>query len=732
MVERPRPSQQRVLQYTGGKMGISAVPGSGKTWTLSRLAAKLVREAPLRRDQQVLVVTLVNSARGKFEQEVRDLLQDTGLGVGYRVRTLHGLANDIVSERPGLVGLSDEFQILDEEESESIVRDSYESWWRAHPEFKHFVFKPEEINNRQALERWRDDAPKLAFNFIKQAKDLNLEPAQIREALNEARASTGQDLPLAAMCLDLYEAYERGLRYRGAVDFQDLIRLALRALETDTLYLARLRRRWPYILEDEAQDSSQLQEQILRKLAGEDGNWVRVGDPNQAIYETFTTANPKFLRDFLREPGVTAAELPESGRSTWSIIRLANHLIEWSLNHPNEAIRLKRPLDRPLIQPAESNPPDQPDHIAIMPNKYTPVEERKAIAASLKKALQDNPEQTIAVLMTMNHSGTDMAKVLREQKIDYIEHLRTTSSTRRVAARLRDVLFFLADPTRPAALANVYRAWRHSEGETAEVTAVAKRLTTINAVEAFIAPRGRDALEDLISGEEEAPLRDHLETFRAVIGRWQGAALLPPDQLILTLAGDLFSDAAEIATAYSLAVYLRDFAILHSDARLPHYAAELADVALNRRRFTGLNEDDEQFDPSRHKGKAVIMTLHGAKGLEWDRVYLMSVNNYDFPSADPFDSYLGEKWYARDKLDLQAEAFAQLQAALNGTPYVPGEATREARVDYAAERLRLLYVGITRAKKELIITWNTGRDGNLYEAKPLPELREWWNQERDR
>ena len=69
----------------------------------------------------------------------------------------------------------------------------------------------------------------------------------------------------------------------------DLIRLALEALQLDGEYLKRLQARWPYILEDEAQDSSRLQEEILRLLAGESGNWVRVGDPNQAIYETFTT-----------------------------------------------------------------------------------------------------------------------------------------------------------------------------------------------------------------------------------------------------------------------------------------------------------------------------------------------------------------------------------------------------------------------------------------------------------
>ena len=107
-----------------------------------------------------------------------------------------------------------------------------------------------------------------------------------------------QPLPLVEMGWAIYADYQRALTYRGAVDFDDLIRLALQALQLDPEFLQRLQVRWPFILEDEAQDSSRLQEEILRLLVGPVGNWVRVGDPNQAIYETFTTASPHFLRDF--------------------------------------------------------------------------------------------------------------------------------------------------------------------------------------------------------------------------------------------------------------------------------------------------------------------------------------------------------------------------------------------------------------------------------------------------
>ncbi|MDI7278094.1 MAG: UvrD-helicase domain-containing protein, partial [Anaerolineae bacterium] len=119
---RPRRAQQRVLQYQGGYMGVAAVPGSGKTQTLSALAADLVARR-IADDQEVLIVTLVNSAVGNFAARIAGHLRERGLPpqAGYRVRTLHGLAHDIVRERPGLVGLADDFQIVDERTAAQIM-----------------------------------------------------------------------------------------------------------------------------------------------------------------------------------------------------------------------------------------------------------------------------------------------------------------------------------------------------------------------------------------------------------------------------------------------------------------------------------------------------------------------------------------------------------------------------------------------------------------------------------
>jgi DNA helicase-2/ATP-dependent DNA helicase PcrA len=126
--------------------------------------------------------------------------------------------------------------------------------------------------------------------------------------------------------------------------------------------------------------------------------------------------------------------------------------------------------------------------------------------------------------------------------------------------------------------------------------------------------------------------------------------------------------------------------------------------------------------------------VHKAKGLEWDKVYLISVNDYSFPSALPGDQYISEKWFVRDSLNLQAEMLAQLRALHENPelfPYAEGQPTQEARWDYAAERLRLLYVGITRAKQALVMTWNTGRRGEAQPAAPFIALQTWWEEQRN-
>jgi len=743
---KARPKQLAVLAYAGGKMGVSAVPGSGKTLTLSALAARLVADGTLADDQEVLVVTLVNSAVDNFAGRVGAFVRARGLlpNLGYRVRTLHGLAHDIVRERPALVGLSDDFSIVDEREANEMLQDAAAAWLRSNPQAADdFLAHDLEPRKRDWVLRkqWPDLAIGVARAFIKRAKDLEVAPDQL-----DLPQEVTDRLPLVEMGAAVYADYQRALRYRGAVDFDDLIRLALQALLLDDELLARLRHQWPYILEDEAQDSSRLQEEILRLLAGEDGNWVRVGDPNQAIYETFTTANPRYLRAFIKREDVAARELPNSGRSTRSIITLANYLIDWSRSdHPVEPVR--QALTPPHIRPTppgdpQPNPPDAPDQVYVVGRKFSPNEELRAVADSLARWLPDHSEETVAVLVPRNQRGFEMVEMLKARGLEVVELLRSTRSTRETAGALGNVLKYLADPVSSTKLARVYRVWRRDDraDETARerLDWVAKLLRKCRRVEDFLWPRpDRDWLADLALDEEAVgDVYDQLIDFRKLVRRWQKATLLPIDQLILTLAQDLFEEPVDLALAHKLAGFLRRMSDGHPDWRLPELVQELAVVARNERRFLGLSDDDAGFDPERYKGQVVVATAHKAKGLEWDRVYLMSVNDYNFPSALANDQFISEKWFVRDHLNLEAEALAQLESVLQvgelaAFEYREGRASRQARLEYAAERLRLLYVGITRARRSLILTWNTGRRGNQHPAIPFVALRTFWEEGED-
>jgi DNA helicase-2/ATP-dependent DNA helicase PcrA len=732
-----RPKQLEILQYTRGKMGISAVPGSGKTWTLSFLAADLLKRNILLDDQEILIVTLVNSAVDNFYNRISSFIEARGLipNIGYRVRTLHGLAHDIVRERPELLGLDTNFQIIDEREAESIRDGVAQAWLQSHPGMLDGYLNPTIEESKQDWVK-REQLPELvkeiALSFIRFAKDNRYTPERLFEKLNQIPLP----LPLAKMGQEMYENYQNALIYRGAVDFDDLIRLALSALELDVALLERLRHRWPYILEDEAQDSSLLQEAILTLLSGENGNWVRVGDPNQAIYETFTTANPEYLRNFLLQPGVIEKELPNSGRSTPGLINLANHLVEWTnTQHPNESVQNALQAS-PRIEPTpqddpQPNPPDDQTYIHISLQKFTPTTEVQAVADSLARWLPEHPDSTVAVLAPRNVRSFDLVDELRKRNIPYHDDLlRSSSTTRFSAGSLGHILRYLTEPQSSSKLAMVYRVWkrdsRQDETEKKLVEQVVEIIHKINHVEDYLWPvNGKDWLDDSALHVQSPEIYNQLSQFRQLIQRWQNSVLLPIDQIVLTLAQDLLTDPGELAVAHKLAVVLGRAQQAHPDWRLPQLSDELVVIAKNERRFLGFSDSDTGFEPEKYKGIVIVSTIHKAKGLEWDRVYLMSVNNYDFPSGKQSDPYISEKWFIRDFLNIDAEALAQLKATISTEPYQwyeEGPATIKARMDYARERLRLLYVGITRAKKELIITWNNGRRGESQPAVPLVEL----------
>jgi len=280
-----------------------------------------------------------------------------------------------------------------------------------------------------------------------------------------------------------------------------------------------------------------------------------------------------------------------------------------------------------------------------------------------------------------------------------------------------NILNYLGDPKSSSKLSLAYRVWRRAAGDDKETQAFHQAITGIirgiDRVEDYLWPAGTDDWLVEVDQEHENPaVYDELFAFRTVVRRWHTTIFLPIDQLVLTISQDLFLDPTELALAHKLSSLLRQFSEAHPDWRLPEFTEELANIARNQRKYLGFSQEDEAFDPDLYPGRVVVATMHKAKGLEWDCVFLTALNNYNFPSGDDYDRFQSEKWFVRSHLNLEAEVIAQLKTLTENHPfnwYQPGQASHEARQEFIRERLRLFFVGITRARRWLTATWNTGR-----------------------
>ena len=750
MAFTPREEQKLVLSYTGGTMGISAVPGSGKTFTLSALAADLIEKlvkscGDQEPDQEILIVTFSNAAALNFSARIAAFLAERGLlpGIGYKVCTLHSMALDIIRGHTQQLGIAEDFTVLDEVGSDALLQRAVDLWLDADMrDTFDLVVDPNlrpETQDEKYREKWRQDVTDIVRNVISQAKDYHITPEELRDdlALTDDRFAR----PLLEMVCDIYGFYQTQLRNYPAMDFADLMFNAYRLLASDSGYLAYLQNRWPYILEDEAQDSSLIQEEVLRLLTARSGNWVRVGDPNQAINETFTTANPKYLRNFIAKAQLSVP-METAGRSQRSVLAQANRLVNYVVSaHPNPAcrdglaptyVRLTRPDDR------QGNPPDDPSRIVYDPQLYSTRDEVDVVSRLAVKHAQEHPNETIAILTPSNDYGKEFVNRLEELPIEVVEVLKSTKKARASADVIAVVLDWLSLPLNRKHCLTLFRML-YSEREKGEFYLTAEDQARVTAAlealehpEEFFYPVSEESLKKLIEswGFDEF-LQQTLFRFRYFLKRWLDARFLPIDQLILLIGQDLFHTSEDLCCAGQIGILLSQIVRMNPELGLGSMAAEVRRIASNANLYAGLRGSDSQFDPNDYPGKIVVTTYHKAKGLEWDQVFLTSCNNYDFPDGSEAQ-YANRRYkprYVRDGLDLQAEILQALKAVSGVEPglrYRRGDGSREAWLDGVKERLRLLYVGITRAKKGLYVSFNSGRFGKTTEANVVMKLRATW------
>ncbi len=735
-----RPAQEEILKYESGRMAISAVPGSGKTFVLTRLAALLIAAGRLQVDagQRVLIVTYLNSSVDTFQARISSWLRELGLPPtsGYDVRTLHSLAREILLFDPAAAGVPPDFPVLDDGQRTLYLARAVDAWINENRADWYALLPPEAADSPRLRARWRNVTEEAARDLIRVAKNRRFAPGAIRVCLHQRLNRWMRDreeagpadgfygeaarlpsppvwLSLVAMLTGIYSRYQTAVETQGALDFDDLVWRAADLLAQDAGVVEALRQRWPYVLEDEAQDSLPLQEVLLETLTGPYGNWVRVGDPNQAITSSFTSAHPIHFRRFLEQPDVINRPLADSGRSSRKIIALANRLVEWACDdHPVRQVRQAAFL-RQQIRPtppgdSQPNPPDAQSTIRIRVYKHREREELPTVARHAWEHARRHPEQTIAVLVPTNETGFAVGEHLDSLGADFDELLRGSGRSQEIAAALYGVLGLLADPLSTRRLEEAYEALLDLEALPPPTRSPAERdriLTLLRSVQRpealFYPPRGGDMADALPTGIATAAEETAIAAFVARMRAFFSALELPPDALVLAVADDLFRGDADLALAYQISGYVRLLSDANPTWRLPELAAQLEGIAAGSVHLPGVGPRDVGYEP--RAGRITLTTQHRAKGLEWDTVFLVGIDGFWIP--DNLEAhFMGVDDFVGG--DLGAEVTAQLQELMEGdTGSLPDlTATQTTHVEVIAERLRLLYVGITRARLNLFIS----------------------------
>ncbi|AGB41502.1 DNA/RNA helicase, superfamily I [Halobacteroides halobius DSM 5150] len=705
-----RPGQDEVVKYRSGYLAVPAVPGAGKTFTLAHLAADLITEGYIK-SGKILIVTYMNAAVANFRTRINNFLEQRGFpkNRGFEVKTLHSLAVSILKEKSDLVLINDDFTVIDQRQKWQIIAELSTKWLQENKSNWKGI-----ISNRKAEDRWKNKFPGLVQTWISHLKMRGIDRDKALKLRQRIASSS-----YLAWALELLLDYSQVLHQKGWVDFDDLLINTWRLLKSDAQFCQRLREKWTYVFEDEAQDSNLVQETILKLLAGADGNLVRVGDSNQAIMGTFTAADPDVFRSFCNQASVKKESILYSGRSSQDIIDLANYLVDWTRNqHPNQGCTTA--LEDQLIHPVgkEDNPTTEGHQVAAKLFE-TEAKEIDWIVNQAADQLDKYPNQAIGILVPNRYVGEDITKKLKQAELPVEEIGKLNQEQEYTIKSLLKAIDYLAEPQREdkiIALINEVFLFKF----TTEEKQVINKLFSEYTLEEVIYPIGGELsatkLPDQLFDNRE--LYQEFNEATDKIKEWLDASVkLPPDELVLFIAESLKFTGELLALVQGIVLQIRDQLKINPDYKLVDIMGQLSDLERSFNQIADKFNKLNGFKPQ--PGVITVLTAHKSKGLEWDTVFVTSVVRDKYP-VTLGDKFKGELNYlVSGKRNPKASVEAQLENIVGqGGSKNPNQ---EAKIRVAKERLRLLYVAITRAEKNLFLTSYQKREGyytDWYEIKP--------------
>jgi len=730
-----RPGQQQMADWEGGPLAVSAVPGAGKSTGMASAAAIAIARYHLNTHRQLVVVTFTRAAAANIRSKINEKLKNLGLPMGgFLVYTLHALALNIARQHPELSGLDlENSTLILPTPSNRLTRTCVELWINNYPrhyqrliEGMQFDGEETERLRRQSVLR-TEVLPDLSWKVIQEAKSSGLKPSDLRDLAT----IIPDEYEILAIAAGLYENYEKLLKERQLMDYDEMILAALRVLKND-----RVRQQWQQrvfaVFEDEAQDSTPLQTELLKILATDSTsdnilNLVRVGDPNQAINSTFTPADPIYFRDFCKDckNQDRLATMDQAGRSSQIIIDAANFVLKWVNN--SQLAGSEKPFREQEIHPVSEGDPQYPNPAAtgLGLELYRPVDVYQTvelIAERVIQLIQDNPEGKFAILVRENKQGEFISNLLTRPdefnfKVDLREYpikiydASLAARNSRIPAEILSLLQFIDRPHSPDYLKAALKVFSDRQLIPNQ---------DFNAL--VIQPE-----EFLYPGPLETSPSDQVRKCRLFCrGLLQARLELAPFQLISFLALTLQYERSELATADKLAERIVKQTLGNNS--IPAIVNVLNEIVSSERFETvDIVEENEQNESVyTRKGQLTIITMHKAKGLDWDYVFLPFLHEQTIPGGLrvlPQSRFLGE-------FTLSEVARAQIRAYLHQQNPLPNvtQAWEQAGYLKTAEEYRLLYVAMTRAKQLLWMSaarqapFSWHKPENLQAQKPCPIL----------
>lgn len=297
ILDKLNPEQKKAVQCTEGPLLVFAGAGSGKTRVITNRIAYLISNKKVS-PFNILAVTFTKKAAGEMQERVSSILKDLGLDPEKRptIGTFHSIGAMLLRQNPEIVGFDRNFSIYDSDDVEKLIKD---------------IMTEQKIDIKQIR-------PKAVSSYIETAKNDLVSPKEYSYHYGGF---------IEDIVSEIYPEYQKQLKAQNAMDFGDLLYLTVKMLEDNEQILQKYQEKFKYILIDEYQDTNAVQYKFAKLLSSKYKNICVVGDDDQGIY-AWRGADIKNIQQFEKDfPEVTVIKLEQNYRSTANVINAASSVI---------------------------------------------------------------------------------------------------------------------------------------------------------------------------------------------------------------------------------------------------------------------------------------------------------------------------------------------------------------------------------------------------------------------